>query len=406
MKILMVSNYLFHMGGVETYMTSLGDRLADLGCDVQYFGMKDKKNVVGNKYNIYINRIDLQKKSLKNIFLVFKIIYSLEAKRKIKKLIKLYRPDIVHINNINFGLTPSIIYGIKKFNIPIIKTVHDAQLVCPAHRLFIEHKMEPCMSCITGKYNNCLKNKCISNSRIKSFIATLESYLYHRLQTYNIIDEYVFPSEFMKNVHITNGFETSKLTKILNYSRLDFVKSKESPIENEPYCLYFGRLSKEKGIETFIKVIKKLPNVKFVFVGKGPLEYLLKNVNNIDFLGFRSGDDLTNIIKNAKFSVYPSEWYENSPLSVLESQALGTPVIGANIGGIPELIQNNITGLLFESGNEVDLYNKILELYDNEEKLRLMSENCLTKNKVSNLTDYANKIMIMYENQFKKGGTI
>ncbi len=133
-----------------------------------------------------------------------------------------------------------------------------------------------------------------------------------------------------------------------------------SAYKHADYLLYFGRFSEEKGIGTLIKVCKELPDIRFIFAGSGPLEDMIVSVPNIKNVGFRKGEELEKLIREAQFSIYPSEWYENCPFSVMESQMYGTPVLGAEIGGIPELIQVGKTGELFESGNVEDLKKKIL----------------------------------------------
>ena len=142
------------------------------------------------------------------------------------------------------------------------------------------------------------------------------------------------------------------------------------------YVLYFGRFSKEKGIRTLIEVCKELPNVNFVFAGTGPLESEINGIKNIKNVGFQTGIKLQTIIREARFSVYPSEWYENCPFSVMESQMYGTPVVGADIGGIPELIKRGETGVLFESGNIADLKKNIRKLWDDQGLVEALRKNC------------------------------
>lgn len=137
-------------------------------------------------------------------------------------------------------------------------------------------------------------------------------------------------------------------------------------IQPKNYVLYFGRYSEEKGISTLIKVCKSLPDVQFVFAGTGPLEKSISGVKNIKNVGFQTGKNLERLIRESLFSVYPSEWFENCPFSVMESQMYGTPVLGANIGGIPELIKDGFTGELFVSADVTDLMNKIKKLWSDK----------------------------------------
>ena len=164
------------------------------------------------------------------------------------------------------------------------------------------------------------------------------------------------------------------------------------------YVLYFGRFSEEKGIGTLIKVCKELPDVQFIFAGTGPLEESIKGVSNIKNVGFQKGKALENLIREALFSIYPSEWYENCPFSVMESQMYGTPVLGANIGGILELIQVDKTGELFGSGNAEKLKSKIQKLWDDKELCEEYSENCKSIS-FDTIDEYYDKIMKVYKSE-------
>lgn len=162
------------------------------------------------------------------------------------------------------------------------------------------------------------------------------------------------------------------------------------------YALYFGRFSEEKGIGTLIKVCKELPDVQFIFAGTGPLEDKVNGVSNIKNVGFRKSAALEKLIREAQFSIYPSEWYENCPFSVMESQMYSTPVLGADIGGIPELIQVGKTGELFKSGNAEELKIKIQKLWDDEKLCEEYSENCKNIN-FDTIDEYYEKIMKEYQ---------
>ena len=163
------------------------------------------------------------------------------------------------------------------------------------------------------------------------------------------------------------------------------------------YALYFGRFSEEKSIDTLVKVCKELPDVQFIFVGIGPLEEAVNDVKNIKNVGFQKGEALEKLICEARFSIYPSEWYENCPFSVMESQMYGTPVLGANIGGIPELIQVGKTGELFESGNAEDL-KKIEKLWGDKKLCEGYSKNCKDIS-FDIIDEYYEKIMKVYRGE-------
>ena len=161
------------------------------------------------------------------------------------------------------------------------------------------------------------------------------------------------------------------------------------------YILYFGRFSREKGIGTLIKACKELSDVQFVFAGTGPLECEINGISNIKNVGFQKGAALELLVREARFSIYPSEWYENCPFSVMESQMYGTPVLGADIGGIPELIEVGKTGELFESGNVIELKEKIERMWADRELTDQYSRNCRSIS-FDNVEAYGERLMRIY----------
>lgn len=366
MKILMINKFLFPNGGSETYIFKLGAELIRQGHEVQYFGMEHEGNIVGNHVNAYTTNMDFHNGSFfSKLTYPVKTIYSREARKKIRMVLDDFMPDACHLNNFNYQLTPSIILEIKKWTkesghkCKIVYTAHDYQLICPNHMCRNNCTNVNCERCLKGNYTYCVKNKCIHGSVLKSLIGMIEAYLWRYLKVYRSIDEIVCCSEFMNSKMKNNPIFRNKTLTIHNFVE----KTKVDDATKKRYVLYFGRYNKEKGLITLVNVCKKLPQIPFVFAGSGPLERLLDDVPNIVNVGFKSGDELSKIIAEASFTVYPSEWYENCPFSVMESIMLGTPVLGADIGGIPELI-NDGEGMLFISGNEIDLKNKILKMWD------------------------------------------
>lgn len=396
----MVNKFLYPAGGAETYMFKLGNQLQSMGNEVEYFGMYHENNCVGNSINCYTDYVDFRTAgAFQKIIHSLKTIYSSEAANKIGLVLDSFKPDVVHLNNINFQLTPSIIYEIKKRNIPIVQTVHDVQIACPNHRMYIEHQEKVCDECLNGKYINCTKNKCVHNSTLKSFLASLESYYYHKRNTYNLVDNYICPSQFIADSIIKGGVEKERITVLHNYceNQEDRILQKSQ----KKYVLYFGRLSIEKGIKTLVQCCKELGDIHFVFAGTGPLEKICKDINNIDYVGFKSGDELKQLIAGAAFTICPSEWYENCPMSVVESLSLGTPVIVSDLGGAKELLKENETGLVFEAGNKEALKNAVKTLYTNDELLQTMSKNCI-KSSTNTVEKYSETLLKIYKSLVSK----
>lgn len=396
MKILMVNKFLYPNGGSETYIFKLGDYLKSKGHEVEYFGMEHEGRCVGNTANAYTSDMDFHGGSkLAKLTYPIKTIYSSEARKKIRLVLDDFNPDVVHLNNFNYQLTPSVILEVVKWRkknnkkCRIVYTAHDYQLVCPNHMMNNPNTHKNCEKCVGGKFINCLKGKCVHGSTAKSAVGMAEAYFWNIKGAYKYIDSFICCSNFMKTKLDTNPVFAKKTVALHNF--IDKVEQKD--VQKKDYILYFGRFSDEKGIGTLIEVCKELPEVKFVFAGSGPLESVVNSVENIENVGFKTGAELEKLIRGARFSIYPSEWYENCPFSVMESQMYGTPVLGANIGGIPELIDVGKTGELFESGNAEELKAKLLEMMN---KSAEYSENCRNIS-FNTISEYYDKIIKVYE---------
>lgn len=398
MKILMINKFLYPNGGSETYMFKLGDYLQAQGHEVEYFGMEHKDRCVGNRVNAYTSNMDFHGGSkLAKLTYPLKTIYSSEARMQLRKVLDDFQPDVCHLNNFNYQLTPSVILEIVKWRkqvgkqCKIVFTAHDYQLVCPNHMMNNPNTRENCEKCSNGKFVNCMKGKCIHGSTAKSAVGMIEAYFWKMHGVYRYIDTMICCSEFLKTKMDKNPVFAKKTIALHNF--IDQVEVKKA--EKKNYVLYFGRFSEEKGIGTLINVCKSLPEVQFIFAGTGPLEEKLNDVPNIKNVGFQKGEALEKLIREALFSIYSSEWYENCPFSVMESQMYGTPVLGARIGGIPELIEEGKTGELFASGNREELKNKIEELWNNREKITKYTEACKSIS-FDTIEQYVEKLIGIY----------
>ena len=395
----MINKFLYPNGGSETYIFKLGDYLKSQGHEVQYFGMEHEGRCVGNAVNAYTSDMDFHNGSkLSQLTYPLKTIYSKEARIQLRKVLDDFQPDVCHLNNFNYQLTPSIILEIVKWrkqtghSCRIVFTAHDYQLVCPNHMLNNPNTHQNCELCLGGHFLNCTKGKCIHGSTVKSAIGTAEAMFWKWKGVYRYIDTMICCSEFLKTKMDTNPLFAAKTVALHNF--VDRVQWKETI--KKDYVLYFGRFSEEKGIDTLIQVCKELPNIPFIFAGTGPLENEVNGIKNIKNVGFQRGQALEKLIREARFSVYPSEWYENCPFSVMESQMYGTPVLGANIGGIPELIQQGRTGELFESGNAADLKDKIKMLWEQKPLTEQYSQNCKDI-RFDTVDEYCQKLMKFYK---------
>lgn len=378
MRILIINKFLYPNGGSETYIFKIGEQLQKMGHEVQFFGMEHEGRIVGNHVESYTSSMDFHTGKWQKILYPFKIIYSTEAKKKLRRVLRDYNPDVVHLNNFNFQLTPSIIYEIRNYEkktggkIKIVYTAHDYQLVCPNHLMWVPSTGKICKDCLGGSYQSCVKYKCIHSSLAKSCLGALEGWIYRKLHVYRKIDAVICPSKFMET-QLEKHPDLRGKTRVL-YNFVDIKKEKD--FSKKPYVLYFGRYCEEKGTKTLLETCKKLSEIPFIFAGGGPMQKEVSEVKNVTNKGFLSGDELVKTISEARFVVFPSEWYENCPFSVMESQAYGTPVLASNLGGTAELIKDGVTGELYEGENGEKLTEKVKEWWDNPEKIQQYTENC------------------------------
>ncbi len=363
MRILQVNKFHYPRGGADKYYLDLGSALEQSGHEVAYFSMRHPKNKPCNYEKYFVSRISFNEGGLRDKLLApGRMIYSLEAKRKFKKLISDFKPEIIHIHNIYHQISPSILDVARKNKIPVVMHLHDYKLICPNYQLFAHGQI--CEDCKPNHYFACVKKRCFKNSFFKSALAALEMTIHHRWLKiyYRSINTFIAPSAFMKAKVVEFGWLADNIKVILNpfSSALKDVAG-EAPTSD--YLLYFGRLSPEKGLKTLVEAAA-LTKSEIKFAGSGSEESNLrvlaesKNVK-AEFLGFKEGRELKEIILGAKAIVLPSIWYENMPLSLLEALSLGKPVIASEIGGMPEMITNGKNGWLFKSGDAQDLAAKI-----------------------------------------------
>lgn len=368
-------------------MFNVSSLLESHGHKIIPFAMKHEKNINSKYSKYFVENIDYDKvikeKLPKKIIAGVKSIYSLEARNKLLKLVDNEKPDIAHIHKMSNTLTPSILYALKRKSIPVVLTLHDYRIICPNYNLYNPNTFSICEVCKAHKYLYALTKKCQKSSYLAGLNIALESYLYYILRTYiNTIDIFISPSKFVMNKVIEFGIPSKKVVYIPHFVRYDHFTPNYGDVHaRTDYILYFGRIEKHKGVKTLIDAIKNISDVRLYIVGEGTFREKLENyvktkdMKNVFFFGFVAEEKLIDIIKDCLFTVIPSVWYEPFGFTVLESFALGKPVVGANIGGISELIENGYTGVLFRSGDSCDLEDKIRYLINNQTLVLDMGKN-------------------------------
>lgn len=363
MKVLLVNKFHWNKGGSEKYYFELGELLKKHGHEVAYFSMEDEKNVKTGDREYFVPKFDLNNSSkLKAL----DVISNKKNGKLMAKALDEFEPDIVHLNNFQRQLSASIIKPCLKRNIPIVFTAHDVQAICPAITM-MDNDKNTCELCIKGKYINCVKKSCNKGSKLKSIIGALEGYYYRFNKIYTDKISYIItPSEFYRTKFIEDGVNPNRIQAIHNSIEMNDYDVKT---EDEGYALYFGRLSKEKGILNLINAFVKTKDGKLYIAGEGPEKENIQNIikdnkleDRVKLLGFLNKEQMTEYTRKCKFVVVPSIWYENCPYSILETLAIGKPVIGAKIGGIPELISHDENGFVYNTQSELTKYmNRLFE---------------------------------------------
>ena len=360
-----VTSYYYRRGGAEAVMLDQNELLEDSGWDIVPFAMEYEKNFDTDYDEYFVEEIDFAsdyapvEKARKAV----KSIYSLEARREISRLIDKVRPDMVHAHNVYHHLTPAIFGAVKKKGVPMVMTVHDLKIGCPSKLMLAPDGV--CERCKGGKTWNAVTTRCQKDSLALSAVVALETTLHNALGSYrNNVDRFILPSHFHTNKLVEWGLPRDKTRYLPNAVDVTELTADYSPGER---FVFVGRLSEEKGLLTFVKAVAAAGS-KATIVGTGPQEEELRRTvestgADVEFAGYQTGDALFDIVRGAKALVLPSECYENAPVVLLEAYGVGTPVLGSNLGGIPELIIEDQTGLLAQAGN-VDSFAAAMRRYD------------------------------------------
>lgn len=374
MKILLIDVYNFNKGGAETVCFNTGRLLEEHGHEVVYFTLKWAQNKPSPYSKYFPESKETRRGPLRQVRNLINYFYHFEAVRKIERLIQDERPDLAHIHLMWGQITPSIFPVLRKYNVPILFTVHDYRIVCPAYT-FRDGSGRICEDCQGRHFYKCFTHTCCKGSRVMSAVMAAEQYFRNAFfSPAKYIDGFIYVSNFARNIQEKYMPAVKAKPNITLYNFSTSIVDKPKTMPTEKYFLFFGRLSYEKGVKTLLEAFRGLPQCRLKIVGTGPKEDELKEfaqsnrMGNVSFLGYKQGKELTELVAGAYFVVVPSEWYENNPMTIIEAYSAGTPVIGARIGGIPEIVIDGETGYQFESGNADDLMTKIQktdELIDN-----------------------------------------
>lgn len=355
--LLSINNYFYRRGGAEAVFLEQNRLFEQGGWQVVPFAMNHAKNLNSDWSRFFVDGIEFGEEYSwrEQLTRAGKVIYSFEAQRNMRRLLREVQPSIAHAHNVYHHLSPSVLATLRRAGLPVVLTTHDLKLACPAYQMFSRGMV--CEKCNGGRIHNVVARRCIKGSLPLSALVLVETAVHRILGAYEKnVDRFVVPSRFFIEKFVEWGWDSTRFAYVPNFVDVHGLRPRGGVGDS---FLYFGRLAPEKGLQTLIRAAAA-SGIRLRVAGSGPEEAKLRKLAretnaDVEFLGFRAGADLHKVIHEARAVVVPSEWYENAPVSILEGYALGRPVIGARIGGIPELIQEEKTGVTFASGQVDEL---------------------------------------------------
>ncbi len=394
MRVLLINKFHYLKGGAERAYFDTAHILTENGHEVAFFAMKHPENLTTPWQRFFVSQVDYHDERAglwTKLRAAAHIIWNFEAARNLEALILEWKPDVAHLHNIYHQLSPSILWTLRKHKVRVVMTLHDYKLISPNYSLLVRGKVWDSTSGVWAIFD-----QAVQNSTLKSAICAFEKWIHGFLRSYSKVDMYLAPSRFLIERFRQAGF----------HHPIKHIVQPIRPFPPEPeyqeggYFLYLGRLAEEKGVATLIEAAWELQNeVKIKIVGNGPdeakLRALAKGLGNIEFLGYKTGEEWEAVLRGARALVLPSLWYENMPYVILEALSRGKPVIASRMGGIPERVIEGVSGWLFEAGNSNDLVRAIrkLMLFPSPEKL---SETCYKSVSDARPESYYEELMKVY----------
>ena len=369
MKILLVNYRYFVSGGPEKYMFNVKRALEEQGHEIIPFSVHSNKNVETEYSSYFVEPIggrDLvyfedYKKIPKTILkMITRSVYSLEVKKAIQKEIRDVKPDLVYIIHFVNKLSPSVITGAKEMGVPVVLRLSDFFLLCP--RFDFLSGTSICEDCLSKGYGSCIKKRCVKGSLAASLIRVFGMKVHQLMNVYKDVDAFVTPSLFLKEKLAANGFDRNKIHHIPTFTTSVTEETRQT-VGN--YGLYFGRIEVEKGVDTVVRAYELLKDHKAVIMGDDTSEEGERLKKYVKDKG------LTNIIRNARFVMIPSIWYDNLPNTALESFNKEKPVIASNLGSLPELVNDGENGFLIDPYKPEELAEAVKKLDDDELVLKM-----------------------------------
>jgi glycosyltransferase involved in cell wall biosynthesis len=354
MRILFCNKYNYAFSGTEVYLFEAMELMRSRGHEVALFSMADPRGSPTPYDRHFVPHIDFKKQGgwLHKAGLAGRAIYSRDARRRIRGMIAEFRPDVAHVRNVYHHLSPSILWELRAQKVPVVYHLNDFKVLCASYNLVL--RGEACEACKGGEFWHALKEKCYPGFGARMTLVA-EAYVHKWVGTYRkCVDCFLAPSQFVRDKFVEHGWDAAKFEVLPHFQPVKEVR--ERTPENAP-LLYFGRLSREKGVDDLLRAMQRLPELRLIVAGDGPergrLEQLAgqMRLSNVEFAGHLRGEELERAIASSRFTVLPSHAYETLGKTILESYAEGRAVVATDLGSRRELVQAGKTGLLYRTGD-------------------------------------------------------
>lgn len=358
-KVILIHDFYQQYGGEDSVALAEKQLLDEHGQTVVFY----------TRHNDEIRKFGLKDK----LTFPLNTIYSRRTSREIARVVESFQPDVAYIHNVFPLISPSLYHALHVLKVPIVQVVHEFRLLCPNSWFYTEGRI--CERCKHGNYLHAVRHRCYRDSYILSALYSASLGMHRFAGGMNKIDAFICLTKFSKLKLLEGGVPEEKL-----YVRPNFIDA--SAVSPAPgtgdYVLYLGRLSPEKGVWTLLRAFEQLRGVPLKIVGTGPLESDLrehveeKGLKNISLMGFKAGKEKWELLRNSRFVVLPSEWYEAFPMVILEAYAVGKPVVASDLGGLPDIVRNGKSGILFRPGSIADLTEKVRYLTERPAEIEAM----------------------------------
>ena len=390
MRILLANKFYYRRGGDCIYTMNLEKMLKEKGHEVAVYAMQypeNEKSEWSGYWPTNMTKLDAFTRPFG----------ARQVMKGFSRLMDDFKPEVVHLNNIHTQLSPVIAKIAHEKGARVVWTLHDTKLVCPCYTCTRDGKW--CTECFTDK-KTVIRHRCMPGGLPGAVIGYLEAQKWNKEVLQEYVDLFLPPSKFMMDTCVEGGYKPEKFRVLCNFidvTKVKGLKSEEVKGLKGDYYVYLGRVNEVKGVRTLCKAASQLDK-RLVVIGGGELLPELQKTyvdcKQIEFKGQMQWEEFMPILRGARFMVLPAEWSENNPLTVIESQSLGTPVLGARIGGIPELIDEGMSGMTFTSGDVEDLKDKIMKMFEHE-----FDYDAIAKNAIERYSSeaYYEKLMALYK---------